>query len=218
MVATKDGYGPATAGVDVVAGQQRDLRMVLTPNPAAQEQPTVVASTRIPRRIEEQAIPVEVIGRGSGRRKHVDDARATSRCCSTACAACARRSTSPELGLTMLRIRGLRGHYTRLLSDGVPLDWDRAGGLAPMQIPPMDLAQVEVLTDGASAIFGGNTLAGVVNLLSRRPDQTPNREFLFSQSAAGATDGVLWLSTPPDGNVEQHHPRRRTLSGRTRRR
>ena len=71
----------------------------------------------------------------------------------------------------MLRIRGLRGHYTRLLSDGVPLDFDRAGGLAPMQIPPMDLAQVEVLTDGASAIFGANALAGVVNLLSRRPDQ-----------------------------------------------
>ena len=198
VVATRDGYGPATAGVDVVAGQQRDLRMVLTPNPAAQEQPAVVASTRIPRRIEEQAVAVEVIGRRSieesmlmtpGNIAMLLDGMRSLRA----------QNTSPELGLTMLRIRGLRGQYTRLLSDGVPLDWDRAGGLAPMQIPPMDLAQVEVLTDGASAIFGGNTLAGVVNMLSRRPDRAPNRELLFSQSASGTTDGAFWLSTPPDG-------------------
>ena len=198
VVATKDGYGPATAGIDVAAGQQRDLHIVLTPTPAEREQPTVVASTRIPRRREEQAVPVEVIGRSTieanllmtpGNIAMLLDGMRGLRA----------QNTSPELGLTMLRIRGLRGQYTRLLSDGVPLDWDRAGGLAPMQIAPMDLAQVEVLTDGASAIFGGNSLAGVINMLSRRPDPTPNREFLFSQSASGGTDGAFWLSTPPDG-------------------
>ena len=108
MIATKAGYGPATASVDVVAGQQRDLRIVLTPNPAEQEQPTVVASTRIPRRLEEQAIPVEVIGRTRveenmfmtpGNIAMLLDGMRSVRA----------QSTSPELGLTMLRIRGLRG-------------------------------------------------------------------------------------------------------------
>ena len=110
------------------------------------------------------------------------------------------QTTSPELGLAMVRIQGLRGQYTRLLSDGVPLYFDLPGGLAPVQIPPMDLGRVEVITGGASAIFGANALAGVVNLLSRRPGKEPNREFLFSQSTRGATDGVLWLSSPPTGS------------------
>ena len=81
-----------------------------------------------------------------------------------------------------MRIRGLRGQYTRLLSDGVPLYFDLPGGLAPVQIPPMDLDRVEVIKGGASALFGANALAGVVNLLSRRPGKEPNREFLVSQS------------------------------------
>jgi iron complex outermembrane receptor protein len=199
VVATKDGYEPATARVDVVAGQERRLRLVLTPKPAARAEATVVASTRIPRRIEDQAVPVDVMGRDTieeqmlmtpGQIATLLDGMRSLRAL----------STSPELGLTMMRIRGSRGQHTRLLSDGVPLDFDHAGGLAPVQIPPMDLAQVEVLTDGASALFGANALAGVVNLLSRRPDKEPNREILLSQSASGATDGVLWISSPPTGS------------------
>ena len=110
------------------------------------------------------------------------------------------QTTSPELGLATVRIHGLRGQYTRLLSDGVPLYFDLPGGLAPVQIPPMDLERIEVITGGASALFGANALAGVVNLLSRRPGKEANREFLFSQSTPDATDGVLWLASPPTGS------------------
>jgi len=39
-------------------------------------------------------------------------------------------------------------------------------------------------------------MGGVVNLLSRRPGDQPEREILINQSTRGATDGVLWLSTP----------------------
>ena len=199
VVATKDGYGPTTAGVAVVAGQQQALRLVLTPKPAGQDEATVVASTRIPRRIEEQAVAVEV-----STRDRVDEAMLMAPGSIALLLDGMRslrvQSTSPELGTAIIRIRGSRGQYTRLLSDGVPLDFDRPGGLAPVQIPSMDLAQVEVLTDGASALVGANALAGVVNLLSRRPAEEPDRELLFSQSASGGTDGLLWLSSPPTGS------------------
>ena len=46
VTATKDGYEPATAGVDVVAGAERAVRLVLTAKAAGPEQSTVVASTR----------------------------------------------------------------------------------------------------------------------------------------------------------------------------
>ena len=48
-------------------------------------------------------------------------------------------------------------------------------------------------------MVNGHALAGAVNLLSRQPGSQPSREFLFSQSAPNATDGVLWLSTPAPG-------------------
>ena len=51
---------------------------------------------------------------------------------------------------------------------------------------------------GVSAVRRG-AMGGVVNLLSRRPGDEPEHEVLFNQSTRGATDGVLWLSTPLGG-------------------
>jgi outer membrane receptor protein involved in Fe transport len=64
----------------------------------------------------------------------------------------------------------------------------------------MNLDRIEVIAGGASALFGANAMAGVVNLLSRRPGAERSRELLFSQSARGGTDGVLWISLPPAGS------------------
>jgi outer membrane receptor for ferrienterochelin and colicins len=196
--------GPAA---DIAAADQAPTRatrvevvgVALAPRPPGQNVPIVVVSTRVARPIDEAPVPVDVMTRGAieetmsmapGDIVSLLDRMPTLRA----------QTTSPELGLTMFRIRGLRGQYTRLFSDGVPLDFDRSGGLALLQLSPMDLAQVEVLTDGAAAIFGMNTLSGAVNLLSRRPAMEPRREFLFSQSASGGTDGALWFSTPPTRN------------------
>ena len=199
VTATKDGYEPATVRLDVVAGGELTVRVVLTPKAAAQDQGTVVASTRTRRPVDDQAVPVEVLGRDRieenmlmlpGNIVRSLDEMASLRV----------QTTSPELGLAIVRMRGLRGQYTRLLSDGVPLYFDLPGGLAPAQIPPMDLDRIEVIPGGASALFGANAMAGAVNLLSRRPGPDGSREFLFSQSTPDSTDGVLWLSSPQNGS------------------
>jgi iron complex outermembrane receptor protein len=108
-------------------------------------------------------------------------------------------TTSPVLGTTMARVQGLPGHYTTLLSDGVHLYADRPGGITLLQLPPMGLDRVEVIKGPASAIYGSDTVAGAINLLTRIPGTTPSHEFLFSQSSEGGTDGVLWLSSPAGG-------------------
>ena len=61
-----------------------------------------------------------------------------------------------------------------------------------LQIPPMDLGQVEVIKGAASALYGSSALGGVVNLISRRP--ADERELLLNQSTLSGTDGVLWLA------------------------
>ena len=57
--------------------------------------------------------------------------------------------TSPSLGAANVRVQGLRGRYTQILSDGLPL-YGQAGSIGILQIPPMDLAQVEVIKGVAS--------------------------------------------------------------------
>ena len=196
VVATKDGYQLATAVVDVVAGAERTVRLVMVRT--TQEAGTVVASTRTGRRIDDQAVPVAIVDRDQIEARMLK-APGDIVTLFNEMPGVRAQTTSPELGLTMLRIRGLPGHYTRLLSDGVPLYFDRPGGHALLRIPPMDLGRVEVIKEPASALFGSDAVS-VVNLLSRRPASEPSREFLFSQSAPDATDAAVWISSPPTGS------------------
>src|SRR5260370_28870746 len=91
--------------------------------------------------------------------------------------------------------RGMRGRYTRFLSDGLPLFGEQVGGLGLLQIPPVDLGQVEVIKGVASALYGAGAVGGVVNLIARRPTER-SQEFLVNRSSPGETDGVGYLSAP----------------------
>ena len=55
------------------------------------------------------------------------------------------QATSPSIGAASVRVQGMKGRYTRFLSDGLPLFGQQVGGLGLLQIPPMDLAQVEII-------------------------------------------------------------------------
>ncbi len=105
------------------------------------------------------------------------------------------QATSPSLGAASVRVQGMRGRYTRFLSDGLPL-FGEVGGLGLLQIPPMDLAQVEVIKGVASSLYGAGAMGGVVNLISRQPGAEPAREFLLNRSTRGATDAVSFFSAP----------------------
>ena len=97
-------------------------------------------------------------------------------------------------------MQGLRGRYTQVLSDGLPL-FGPPGTIGILQIPPMDLAQVEVIKGVASALYGGSALGGVINLITRQPQRDrPEREVLINRTSRGGTDGVSWLSKRGDGN------------------
>lgn len=157
----------------------------------------VVAVTRVRLRRDEQAIRVDVLDRPAIERTMLMAPANAMRALDELPGARVQ-ITSPELGLADLRIRGLRGQYTRLLADGVPTYFDLPGGLALPQISPIDLGRVEVLEGGASALFGANAV-NVLNLLSRQPE-TREREILFSRSTEAGTDAAFSASLPPTGH------------------
>ena len=107
------------------------------------------------------------------------------------------QTTSPSLGGANVRIQGLRGRYTQMLADGLPLYGGQTGSIGLLQIPPMDLGQVEVIKGVASALYGMSAIGGVVNLVSRRPPETGREgEVLVNRTSHAGTDVVNWLAAP----------------------
>ena len=139
--------------------------------PTVEEEVTVVATTRTGKRLEDQPMRVEVLAREEIEEKMLMTPGDIVMMLNEM-GGMRVQATSPSLGAASVRIQGMRGRYTRLLSDGLPL-FGEVGGLGLLQIPPMDLGQVEVIKGVASALYGAGAMGGVVNLLSRRPGAEP---------------------------------------------
>lgn len=63
------------------------------------------------------------------------------------------QTTSPALGAANVRIQGLKGRYTQILADGLPLYGGQTPSIGLLQIPPTDLGQVEIIKGAASALL-----------------------------------------------------------------
>lgn len=98
------------------------------------------------------------------------------------------QQTSPVSGSSNFRIQGLDGRYTQLLMDGFPLYGGFSGGLSIMQIPPLDLQQVEVIKGSNSTLYGGGAIAGLINLISKQPSDTRELIFLANASTTNSID------------------------------
>lgn len=94
------------------------------------------------------------------------------------------QQTSLSSGNLSIRIQGLDGRYTQILQDGFPLYGGFAGGLSIMQIPPLDLKQVELIKGSNSTLYGGGAIAGLVNLVSITPTEIPRFDIMLNQTSA----------------------------------
>jgi iron complex outermembrane receptor protein len=197
VTVVKEGFAPAIASVLVAAGASHDVVVELQARPTIEETITVVASTRTDKRLEDQPMRVEILARDEIEEKMLMTPGDIVMMLNEM-GGMRVQATSPSLGAASVRIQGMRGRYTRVLSDGLPL-FGQVGGLGLLQIPPMDLGQVEVIKGVASALYGAGAMGGVVNLLSRRPADEPEHELLLNRSTRGATDAVTFLSAPLPG-------------------
>ncbi|MCI0432498.1 MAG: TonB-dependent receptor [Gemmatimonadetes bacterium] len=186
------GYLPASLRLSV---QSDTLVIVTLEAQAAEADEIVVASTRRDRRIEDEPVRVEVLTGEEIEEKLLMTPGSLVMLLNET-TGLRVQETSPALGGAGIRIQGLRGRYTQLLADGLPLYGGQAGALGLLQIPPMDLRQVEVIKGAASALYGGSALGGVVNLISKRPAN--EREILVNATTRAGGDALLWLAGDHD--------------------
>jgi outer membrane receptor for ferrienterochelin and colicins len=193
LTVVKEGFAPVTATVAVEAGQQQPVAIALERRPSVQETVTVSA-TRTGRGLEDQPMRVEVLDH-----EEIDEKLMMTPgdivMMLNEMGGMRVQATSPSLGAASVRIQGMRGRYTRFLSDGLPLFGEQVS-IGLMQIPPLDLGRAEVIKGVASSMYGAGAMGGVVNLVSRRPGATPQRQLLLNRSTRGATDAGFWYTAP----------------------
>ena len=94
-----------------------------------------------------------------------------------------------------IRIQGLNGKYTQLLRDGMPMYGGLSSGLSLLQVSPLDLQQVEVLKGANSTLYGGGAIAGLINLVTKKPGARPEKSALFNMTSAGGVDASGFYSS-----------------------
>jgi iron complex outermembrane receptor protein len=95
------------------------------------------------------------------------------------------QQTSATSANSSIRIQGLDGRYTQLLKDGFPLYAGMSSGLGLLQTPPLDMKQFEVIKGSASTLYGGGAIAGLVNLISKTPQEERELKFHLDATSGG---------------------------------
>ena len=98
------------------------------------------------------------------------------------------QQTSASSANNTFRIQGLDGRYTMLLKDGFPFFGGYSGSLSIVQVPPLDLKQVEIIKGSSSTLYGGGAIAGLINLISKFPSKEKEISFLVNVTSALGLD------------------------------
>ncbi len=179
--------GYETQTLNFVFGQLGNTPIKILLEPSVEEsEEAIVTATRSSRSIEEIPTRIEFLGTEELEEKAVMK--------SANIAMLLRESTGIQMQITSpssanqsIRIQGLDGRYTQLLKDGFPLYGGFSGGLSIMQIPPLDLKQVEVIKGSNATLYGGGAIAGLVNLVSIQPEDEARFRLMLDQTSAGGT-------------------------------
>ena len=147
----------------------------------------VVTATRTNRRIEDLPIKVEVLGQ-----EDMDEEAAVvpgnvGSILGDISIIHVQR-TSLATGNQGIRMQGLDPKYTQILRDGLPLFEGFSGNLGVLQIPPLDLKQVEIVKGSASTLYGGGAIGGLINLVSRRPKAERELTAVLNRSSLRETN------------------------------
>ncbi|MFI5149691.1 MAG: TonB-dependent receptor domain-containing protein [Bacteroidia bacterium] len=192
LLITYTGYKNLSRVVKLVASTP--ILITVTMEKKEEELETVIiSSVRTNNRIEDIPVRVEVLGSEEVNEELVMKPSNITKLLGET-SGILTQQTSPVSGTTSFRLLGLPGTYTQLLKDGLPLYSGFSSGLSLLQIPPLDLKQVEIIKGSSNALYGGNAVAGIVNLLSKTPGDSNEFTILLNQTHLLGSDVSAFFS------------------------
>ena len=114
-------------------------------------------------------------------------------------------------GFSQVRMNGLEGPYSQILINSRPIFSGLAGVYGLELIPSNMIEKVEIIRGGGSALYGGNAVAGTINILLKDTTQNSfevgvNNSFIgvgLEDSDATATDYSLNFNATVVGKNQQ---------------
>lgn len=98
------------------------------------------------------------------------------------------QTTSATSNTANLRIQGLSGRYTQILTDGVPSFGGLSAGFGLTQLLPLNLRQVEIIKGASSVLYGADAISGVVNFITKDPKSVPELNALVNATTQRGFD------------------------------
>ncbi|QBG35579.1 TonB-dependent receptor plug domain-containing protein [Litorilituus sediminis] len=161
-----------------------------TPAFAAEEaevEKIMVTGSRIARAEVASTSPITVVSKAQMTKLGITDvSTALRRLPAITGASANNQSSSGANNIQTATLRGIEATNTLILLNGRRMVGSDEDGLVDLSTVPFEaIAQIEVLKDGASAIYGSDAIAGVVNIITKRNYEGFEVNARYGQSSEG---------------------------------
>ncbi|MBN2345814.1 MAG: TonB-dependent receptor [Candidatus Aminicenantes bacterium] len=182
----KAGYLPA-ATKKFKLGREETIKLPqITLHPSPLEE-VVVTGTSTPKLYRETPIKTSIAST-----KEIEDKGAVSLADTLEIVTGVRTENNCQnCNFTQVRINGMEGKYAQILIDGQPVVSSLAGVYALEQIPANMISKLEVVKGGGSALYGGNAVAGVVNVILQEPSRNASRLSFIQEFIQNAANSIV---------------------------
>lgn len=158
------GFKPTTMEVNIKNGERLEINFTIEEDVFLMEQ-VVVTSDRNEVNRKEAPVIVNVISPQLFEKKQSDvliDGLDFTCGVRTEC-------NCQNCGFTQVRMNGLEGPYSQILINSRPI-FSGLAGVYGLDLFPVNMIQrIEVVRGGGSALYGGNAIAGTINLITKEP-------------------------------------------------
>ncbi|MCK4590959.1 MAG: TonB-dependent receptor, partial [Candidatus Latescibacteria bacterium] len=96
---------------------------------------------------------------------------------------------------SIVRMQGLESGHVQVLIDGQPIYSGLAGVYGLQQVPTANIERIEVVKGAGSALYGSSAIAGVINIITKRPTEEPMVKVTTSFGSHNSNDYTVSAST-----------------------
>ncbi|HEY0377405.1 MAG TPA: TonB-dependent receptor [Pyrinomonadaceae bacterium] len=190
-----EGFAPFESRLSVIRTNLLGLEIVLAPAPLSER--VTVTATRTETRLGETAASVVTLSQTeltTTAAATLDDALRQVPGFSLFRRSGSRTANPTTQGVSLRGVGASGASRAVVLADGVPLNDPFGGWVYWGRVPRTSVNTVEVLRGGASHLYGSAALGGVVNVITRRPTDSPSLRLEASYGNQQTADASLFAA------------------------
>ncbi len=151
----------------------------------------VVSATRTERSIEDVPVRIETVAQEEIEEKMMERSANVVELLNETVGTRVQ-NTSAASNSTNIRLQGLDGRYTQVLVDGFPNYSGLSSTFGLTQLLPLNLQRAEIIKGASSALYGPDAIAGIVNFITKNPQEKPEFSAVLNGTNQHGYDGSAY--------------------------